>query len=184
MAGEYFCNKVEFARFMGLSVRSLDRLIDQGMPVSQKGKKGKELRIDTSTAVTWYVEHKAHSLGFIRPDGGEDMEFDNNSARNLVYVEQHRKLKLENDKTEGELIPCEEVDMLFNNAITMLAGQLDGVAGRASSGDAVLRQKLLDEHRRIRGAYANALAAYAADQQGIEPDDAAAESGGVAVGEG
>jgi hypothetical protein len=42
----------------------------------------------------------------------------------------------------------------------MLASTLDGAAGRIAGGDSGLRQRLLDEHRRIRNSYADRLVAF------------------------
>ncbi len=184
MADRFVCNKAEFARIVGDSVRTITRYINEGMPVSNAGKKGQPLQIDTAQAISWYVDKKASSKGYIKPPTGDEQEQDLNSARNLVYIEQHRKLKLENDKTEDTLIPADQVDLVFNSAITMLAAQLDGLAGRVAGGDAVLRQKLLDEHRRIREAYANALQTLAGGFERGGVDEAAAEEGGLEVGEG
>lgn len=52
----------------------------------------------------------------------------------------------------------------FDAAAAMLARVLDGAAGRMAQGDAVLRQRLLNEHRAIREAYAQALEGWVAEQ--------------------
>ncbi len=168
----YVVNKKEFSRITGESERTLTRLIKEGMPVYTAGKKGVALQIDTARALAWMYEYKARVGGWVKSDS--DLErIDAQNAKNHVYIEQHRKLKLENDETEKELVRAEEVRQLFSSVIVDLAAQLDGAAGKMAQGDAILRQRLLNEHRKIRETFAGQLSAYFDDEQSGEPDEAA-----------
>lgn len=171
--GRYIVNKREFAHITGESERTLTRLIKEGMPVYNAGKRGTPLEIDTQKALAWMYEYKARQNGWVKSDS--DLErIEARDAKNHVYIEQHRKLKLENDETERVTVRLDEVRQLFCSAIVDLASQLDCAAGKLAQGDAILRQRLLKEHRRIRDSYADQLETYTALAEGGDSNEAAA----------
>lgn len=182
----FYCNKTEFARITGDSVRTISRYITEGMPVAVPGRSGQPLKINTAHAIAWYVDKQAKLQGYVRPQTGDEQNLENGDARNLVYVEQHRKLKLENDEKEGRIHPAEQVDYVITSMIAMQASILDGFAGRWAGGDSILRQKILDDVRRAREEFANGLRALmeqdasALDGFNVTPY----EESGVEVGEG
>ena len=91
-----------------------------------------------------------------------------------VAAERRRKLKMENDKAAGELIEFAKVRELVNVLMSTLSNTLDGTAGRIAGGDAVLRKRLLNEHRRIRDNFANGLKNFVVAAESRRADSAAA----------
>ena len=152
----HIVNMIDFAKIRGCSARTIRNYIKAGMPATGLGKKGAAVSIDTELAIDWLIEHAIDQ----RVAGLEGGATDIAEARLLKIQEEHRKLKLENDESERQLLPADDVRQAFSAALVELGGLLDGAAGKMASGDAVLRQRLLDEHRRIRTAYADRLAAF------------------------
>lgn len=157
--------------------------MQEGMPASSSGVRGGKVEIETVKAINWYIERQIRAKGF---GGGEDNSdtADINEKRRLLLIEQTRKLEIENDEAELLLVPIEDVRIAFNAAITQLNGLLDGAAGKMSSGDAVLRGRLFDEHRRIRELFADRLEGFVDAKGGGELNEAASEEGCVEVGDG
>jgi len=112
--------------------------------------------------------------------------------RDRLAKEQADKIAIENAISRGELIYAAHAKQIRLEAITMLAGQLDGISGRfaidlaAESDASVIRVKLRDEHRRIRSAYARSLGELAdlCDRRAGLPagDGTAPDQVGVGVG--
>ncbi len=167
----YIVNKRQFSEITGESERTLTRLIKEGMPVFTAGKKGVALEIDTKRALAWMYEYKARQNGWVKATDDLD-RIEARDAKNHVYIEQHRKLKLENDETERVFVRVDEVRQLFSSIIVDLAAQLDGAAGKMAKGDSVLRQRLLNEHRRIRENFAAGLESYIDPENSGETNEA------------
>ena len=171
-------NRAKLAEILKHSPRDIARFIDQGMPCAGGGKKGVAREIDVGDAHHWIVEREKKA-GAIDPETGE---VDINEAKRIKTIEEHRKLKLENDESERQLLPADDVRQAFSAALVELGGLLDGAAGKMASGDAVLRQRLLDEHRRIRETFADRLAGIGTGAANQSPSEAATEEGSVEVG--
>lgn len=99
-----------------------------------------------------------------------------------VVEERHRKYKIENDVREGKLVRLDQVEAMLTEMATTLSNLLDGAAGRMAGGDAVLRNRLLNEHRRIRSTFADRLEAFVDAQEGGAGAPAAARKNGRRVG--
>lgn len=172
-------NRKQFGEIMGWSKTTVGNRMDEGMPHKSDGKRGGLVEIDTEQAIQWVIEKAVAKRSIKRGNKIEDMD----DVKKEIVREQLRKLQLENDENEGRLVPLEDVKFCINEAIVMLASTLDGEAGRIAGGDAVLRQRLLDGHRRIRTNFADKLESFEDMERVEQIDDAAAEQSALAVGE-
>lgn len=105
-------------------------------------------------------------------------------SANAVLAERHRKLKMENDLKQHELVQMDHVKTVLGELSTTLANVLDGAAGRMAGGDAVLRDKLLHEHRRIRDLYADRIADFVRAHGGVGDPSPTTEPDSSDVGRG
>ncbi len=172
-------NRVTCAKIFGVSESTVLNFMKEGMPATSAGVRGGKVEIDTVKAHKWIIQREMRSGSLVRDeDEGENI----NEERRLLIMEQKRQLEIKNDEAEGLLVPLEDVRIAFNAAQTELASILDGAAGKMSSSDAVVRQRLFDEHRRIRDIYATRLEGFVDGQGGRELDEAASEESSVGVG--
>lgn len=146
----------QYAKFRGKSPAWVSEQMKKGMPHQTEGVKGKAVKINTVKAIAWEFEQEINRRGLANTQPDAEI-IDINTARKQLIIEQERKYKLENDLLDGTLLPAADVERGFNEAVVMLASLLDGAAGKMAQGDAILRQRLLDEHRRIRDNFANKL---------------------------
>lgn len=174
------CNKREFANLVGYDINSVTNWMAAGMPHTTEGRRGGKVEIDTAQAIKWLMDVELERK--FKKLGGKNMEVKN--LKDGISREQLRKLKIENDLKDGQTVLLADVAEFFNNVIVTLASLLDGAAGKMASGDSVLRQRLLDEHRRIRELFANKLKTYTTRPESVETDDASAEKISVEVGAG
>lgn len=157
----------QFAELTGYSVQQVNEWMNAGMP-ADRGGRGKPCRIDSAAAIRWLVNRGTQKRS---GDPGETAEGER------LKREQADKIALQNAQTRRELVLREHVRLVLLESNALLAGQLDGVAGRLASElagmtePAKIRQCLLDEHRRIRAAYAAALGKLAESGGGSEIDD-------------
>jgi len=129
------------ARLCRMSRTHFRELIKSGI-ITRKGD-----RFDAFTVLDEYISH----LKGRNADVGEVI----NISKELE-LERHRKLKLENDKTDGYLIPVDDVTAMtdvmtasFTQGLESLPGRLANVLAGENE-PAVIRKVLQDETRRIR----------------------------------
>lgn len=84
-------------------------------------------------------------------------------SKKRLTDEQYRKLKLDNDEKEGELLPEQDVQIIFNETMHIIKTHADSLPGRvanelsAITNAGVIRQKLQHEIRQMLTAMANKL---------------------------
>lgn len=138
-------NRVQFGKLCGKHTKTVERWIDEGMPAEKHG--GKYV-IELETALPWLCERSKAPAG---------------SARERLAQVQAERVELDNEKERKNLLRLDHVTDIMTSAVAQLASQLDGVAGRVANdlssetNPAVIRQIVLDEHHRVRSAYADAL---------------------------
>ncbi len=164
-------NATEFALLTGTTAPAVKGWIDKGMPAENKASRG--YRIKSPAAIKWL---RTHNLPKNDPDSTRE------AGETALEAERRRKLELENDAREGQLVEVEAVVEWAQELAAILASQLDGAAGKMSRGDNELRDRLLNEHRRIRAGIADAFAALFGNVAHGGDTEAAAESVAVAVG--
>lgn len=163
-------NATEFALLTGVTSPAVKAWIDKGMPAENKASRG--YRIQAPAAIRWLRTH----------DMPRNSDFTRDANETALEAERRRKLELENDAREGQLVAVEEVVEWAQELAAILSSQLDGAAGKMSRGDNELRDRLLNEHRRIRTGIADALEALFADIAHGADSEATAKSVAVAVG--
>lgn len=96
------------------------------------------------------------------------------TARQKFEQERYRRLRIENDRAEGSLLPTEAVQRMVMEAMQIVASQLDGLGGRLAgklagmSSPGPIRQLIFSECRRIRASAADRLVEYARLHHGTQ----------------
>lgn len=115
-------------------------------------------------------------LKFHQDGAGTDMA----SEKLKLVIAQRKQIEQRTASEERELVPVQEAQSAFNAVMTMLAAQLDGLAGRMAGelagidDPAAVREALFTESRRIRNAAAKQLESFATDPDRSQPAEAAA----------
>lgn len=141
------------AHLLGITSRQVQRLVKTGIiPRTARG------HYDLAASV--------QAWGAYLAQGKTTAEI--GTERRRLIAAQASKTELDVRRMNGELLDAEDVAIVLNEAMTIIATGLDGLGGRlaaelASLTDtAVIRQRLLTETRRIRGVAADKLAALGA----------------------
>lgn len=175
----------EFAEIVGLSERSVQHLIKDGLPVVRRGKPGRAAQIDPPVAITWYIKReKERALrNTERKRNAEDRENQHDFWRT-------EKIKLETQKLEETLIDRAEVLDAMNEAFAQIASGEDSLPARLATtlakidNPAEVRKVLLDELRANRANIARELRGRGleVDQQGSGDSKPAARKNSRRVG--
>jgi len=108
---------------------------------------GSVVKIDPAVAIPWVVSER-------NPPPG--------SPRDRLLRAQAEKVELENARRRGELILSSQVGEVLSTLGADLAQRHEGVPGRVCNefagltDPAVIRERLLDELRTVRGAFSDA----------------------------
>ena len=171
----------QFADILGVAKQRISELIKQGLPTTP-GERGKASAIDTALAIQWIRDRDRDK--YMTPDDGEsEAEADLRKLRADADFAEHRAALAAN-----EVVPASAVDALLDRSMTMVAAQLDGMAGRvaaavaAESDPAICRQIVFDEARRIRAALAAEFERAAPVAANVEGDQSAAAEDAGPVG--
>lgn len=119
-------------------------------------------------------------LRFHQDGQGTDMA----SEKLKLVIAQRKQIEQRTASEERELVPVQEAQAAFNAVMTMLAAQLDGLAGRmagelAGTDDpAAVREALFIETRRIRHNAAQQLENFATDTDRRAPAETTATKDG------
>lgn len=139
---------------LGVSTRQFHRLTRAGV-IPRHGR-----MFDLRKAVPAYVK-------YLR-EGRESSSAIAEATLQLRQA-QRREIEARTRRAERDVVSLDEVGSVFEAAMTLVGGQLDGIAGRlcaelAQTDDpAIVREKLFHECRRIRNAAAAELETLAGD---------------------
>lgn len=167
----------QFAKFTGYSAPNITKLIKDGLPVLEAGKSGRATKIDSGAAIQWLLERERQK--------GKPKHSD---PRNALYEEQRRKVWLENEATEHQLVKLEDVQILLNETMVGIASELEGLPGRKAgelagiTDPALVRQALRVEITNIRQAAADRFARLGAIKPGSGDTETAAAKKPRSVG--
>lgn len=145
---------------VAVSPQAVTGWIENGMPCRRGKGRGNPVEVDIAVALPWVMSRR-------EPQG---------SQRERLAKEQADKIALENAVKRGELIHTSHVADVMSSLGADLAARHDAGPGRLAgelaglSDPAVIRQRLLDEFRGIRGAFSDAIAKLA-DAIGTPADD-------------
>lgn len=143
MANPLLVSRLEAARLLSVSARSVDRFVDEGMPVARRGKAGRAAAYDVRACFAWYLEREKASLV------GEDVS--PQKARALLDLRRREELELKLQVRRGELMPIAEVARDFADFAVSVKARLrripDAVADRvvAAEGPHAVKALLLTE---------------------------------------
>ncbi len=145
----------EFAEWNGVSRRLVWNWIsDEGMPCIRGNR---VVQIDTAQAQKWLTEREVRNQAVSKDSKASLAE-----ERKRLITAQADKEELENEKRRGEVIYFETAVDVITSVVSLVTSRLEGVAGRLAadlvneSNPAVIRPKLLAEHRAVRQSLADA----------------------------
>lgn len=145
------------AQLLELDRRTVTGRLRNVSPVSQRTLKSGsvERRYRLKDALPYLADPKSEPY----TNGERSLE----AERKRLIREQADRESLDNERKRGELIPADQVELVFTATIALVVNRLEGVAGRLANelvniqNPAVIREKLLIEHRAIRKAIADGL---------------------------
>lgn len=120
-----FVNKVEFARWNGVSARQVGNWENDGMPSIRVGRGRAGNKIDSALAQRWLEERR---LAKNAPSEGT---YDRERLR--LVTEQANEKAIKNALERGELIKSEHAQEFAMEAVARLAGNLSGLPGRLAN---------------------------------------------------
>ena len=166
----------ELADLLKVSQSTVSSWVEAGMPAVHSGRQRSKASIDLRQAMPWVIAHR-------EARGGE---------RERLASEQADKIALENARKRGELLHADQVAEVLAKLGAELAARHDAVPGRVAgelaglTDPGVIRGRLLEELRAVRGAVADAAAeladALGADEEAVGDPATAAEPDGEPVG--
>lgn len=172
----------EWARLQEVLPQAVTTQVNAGLPATESQGKGKPRYVNSRAAIDWLIARAVRK--FEAPDDGE-----------TLVDAALRKARADADLAEmkvaeaaNAVIPLDAVEAMFEQALVLVATQLDGIAGRiaatvaAESDAAVCRQVIFDECRRVRDAMAAQFEARAALEARSAGGEAAAAEDGGSVG--
>lgn len=161
----------ECARILGYTRQTLTNLInDEGAPVvEESGRQGKAMIVDTSAMHRWLLERSREHTPL-------------SDERIRKVSAEADKIEAENAAREGITLLTEDVLQAVSMLVVTLRNVLMGSAGRIAAGDAVLRERVLDDHRRILVQFYNEAADWLRNSAGVEVDPPASLPSSVGVG--
>lgn len=144
-------NTETLAQHLDVTPRRVQQLVkDRGMPCLGRG------RFDLLACLQWYAR-------FLKARKDEHESEALRQARIRLLKERADRETLENAVRRGELLPASHVEQVFTQTLALAVSRLEGVAGRLANelvnigNPAIIRDKLLNEHRAIEQVVADGL---------------------------
>jgi len=145
----------ELSKITKLSPTTLrERVRKYAMPGADTHRQGYKMLWDLAVVVPWL-------LNFYKTQNSPAIGSKSLAAERLrLLSEQADREALDNARRRGEVIKYEDAEGCFMAVATLLAGRLDGVAGRLANelvnepNAAVIRDRIFTEHRAIRESLA------------------------------
>lgn len=171
-------NKAQFAKLIGKSPRWITKLIsEEAMPVESGGGKGRELIIDSEEAINWMIR-EAVAKEFGLREGDDTPTAGSKSEEDLLLTRAKRiQEQIKADKALGNSIDLDELKPILFEIANIFGQQADALGGRLASefaslnDPAIIKQRMLEESRRIRGQTADRLNAYVNGYRGDNSGD-------------
>jgi phage terminase Nu1 subunit (DNA packaging protein) len=115
-------NRSGLADVLGVSLPTIDRYSEQGMPALQEGRKGVEWRFDTKACIQWLIELKTNT------GSGAGASYESARSREKVAVARMKELELE--ELEGRMIDIDTVVERVENEYAVVKSRLQAIPGR------------------------------------------------------
>jgi phage terminase Nu1 subunit (DNA packaging protein) len=164
----FTCTTAELVQLTGYNRRTIQRMVhEEAMPCQRTGKQGSPATFNPSDVVLWLIEREKRRQ---HPKTGA-LSLEAERIR-LIRAQADRE-ELENEKRRGEVIYFSTALDVITSVASLVANRLEGVAGRLAnelvneSNPAVIRHKLLAEHRAIRQSLADATGELAEQTEAV-----------------
>lgn len=115
----------EIADLFGVSHTTVDAWMKRGMPVKQRGSRGKSWQINTAEVSAWLEQRAAERVG---GDVSDETEL---KRRKLAAEAQ--KLELELARAKGELVPLDQLERALSNTFAEIKTNLRSVPSRVAT---------------------------------------------------
>lgn len=99
--------RLVLASILGVNVRTIDKFMDDGMPVAVRGKGGQASQYDVRDCVQWYVARERAALM------GDGEGLSPHKERALLNRKQVEEIELRLKTKRGELVPADEASRDF-----------------------------------------------------------------------
>jgi len=157
--------KARFAAIIGKADKTITKMIGAGMPVVSVGlRKGVATKIDTAVAINWFIRRES---GLLEADEGATA-MDSAKVRDKDAQASLRELDLR--KRQGELVPVEEVRLMYREKIGGLRARILTIPGRVAEAVAALKDPAAVE-KQIATEINEALAELSGHKWESEDDD-------------
>ena len=170
-------NKAEFARLIGKSPRWITKLItEEGLPVESGGGKGKAVIIDSDVGINWLIkEAVAKAVGMREGDEDEAGELrEGTKAYEDYHLQKAKRIQeqVKAKQAEQTSIELEDLKPILFEIANIYGQQLDSIGGRVATefssinDPAIIKSRMLEESRRIRGQTADRIIAFCTEYRG------------------
>lgn len=119
--------RLEIADLFGVSHTTVDAWIKRGMPVLQRGSRGKAWQINTAEVSAWLEQRAKESAA-----GGSDQADERELKRRKLAAET-AKVELELAKVRGEVVPLAQLERALANTFAEVKTNIRSVPSRVAT---------------------------------------------------
>ncbi len=159
-------NMKQFSEFMKLNIRTVGRMIEEGMPVDDASRgRGRAFVIDSGEAVRWWSDRE-HRKKVGTGQGGAPEPGTTEGEELLLLSAKRKKAEIEVKKAESSVIELEDVSQFLYSIATIYGNELNGLGARlaaevVSEDDPAQCKNIIDiESRRVRAATADRIGSF------------------------
>jgi len=116
----------EVADLFGVSHTTVDAWIKRGMPVSERGSRGKPWRINTAEVSAWLEQRAKESAA-----GGD--QADERELKRRKLAAETAKVELELAKVRGEVVPLAQLERALANTFAEIKTNIRSVPSRVAT---------------------------------------------------
>ena len=116
----------EIADLFGVSHTTVDAWIKRGMPVSQRGSRGKAWQINTAEVSAWLEQRAKESAA-----GGD--QADERELKRRKLAAETAKVELELSRAQGEVVPLAQLERALSNTFAEVKTNIRSVPSRVAT---------------------------------------------------
>jgi phage terminase Nu1 subunit (DNA packaging protein) len=118
--------RIEIADLFGVSHTTVDAWIKRGMPVVQRGSRGKAWQINTAEVSAWLEQRAKESAA-----GGD--QADERELKRRKLAAETAKVELELARVRGEVVPLAQLERALANTFAEVKTNLRSVPSRVAT---------------------------------------------------
>jgi phage terminase Nu1 subunit (DNA packaging protein) len=118
--------RIEIADLFGVSHTTVDAWIKRGMPVLQRGSRGKAWQINTAEVSAWLEQRAKESAA-----GGD--QADERELKRRKLAAETAKVELELARVRGEVVPLAQLERALANTFAEVKTNLRSVPSRVAT---------------------------------------------------